>query len=62
MTSPTEAQGSQPTALPTPWVTHLTCPACSASGALRVFDGVGTICDECGDATRVLIGGGTEDT
>ena len=50
-----------PAILPAPWVTHLTCPACSAPGALLAFDGVGTVCAECDDATRALIDGGTED-
>lgn len=44
-----------PAELPGPWVTHLTCPACSTPDALRVFDGVGTVCAECGDATCALI-------
>jgi hypothetical protein len=50
-----------PTALPAPWVTRLTCPACRTTEALLAFDGVGTVCAECGDTTRVLTGGGTED-
>jgi bacterioferritin-associated ferredoxin len=41
--------------LSVPWVTHLTCPACSTPNALLAFDGVGTVCAECGDATRALI-------
>lgn len=40
---------------PAPWVTRLTCPACSTPEALLVFDGVGTVCAECGDATCALI-------
>ena len=48
-----------PAELPAPWVAHLTCPACHTPDALLAFDGVGTICRECGDATRALIG--TED-
>ena len=48
-------------ALPAPWVTHLTCPACHTAGALWVFDGVGTVCAECGDATCALITDGSED-
>jgi bacterioferritin-associated ferredoxin len=45
-----------PETLPAPWVTHLTCPACHTADALLAFDGVGTVCAECGDATRTLIG------
>jgi hypothetical protein len=52
---------SWPAALPAPWVSHLTCPTCHTPGALLVFDGVGTVCTECGDATRVLTGDGSED-
>jgi hypothetical protein len=52
---------SQPAALPAPWVTHLTCPACKTSGALLAFDGVGAVCAECGDATRALIADIVED-
>ena len=59
MTDPTRAQW--PAVLPAPWVTHLTCPACSTPDALWAFDGVGTDCAECGDATRALIPNGTED-
>jgi hypothetical protein len=44
----------RPAALPTPWVTHLTCPECSTPAALVLFHGVGTVCTECGDSTRVL--------
>jgi hypothetical protein len=51
---------SQPGNLPAPWVTHLTCPACQVPGALLVFDGVGTVCAECGDAACALISDGTE--
>jgi len=51
----------RPAALPTPWVTHLTCPACHTPGALLAFDGVGTVCTECGDTTRALIPNSTED-
>jgi hypothetical protein len=52
---------SWPAVLPAPWVTHLTCPACSTPNALLVFDGVGTVCAECGDATRALIADIVED-
>jgi hypothetical protein len=45
-----------PVELPAPWVTHLTCPTCHTPDALLAFDGVGTVCSECGDATRTLIG------
>jgi len=48
---------SQPAALPAPWVTHLTCPACHTPGALLAFDGVATLCAECGDITRILSDG-----
>jgi hypothetical protein len=44
----------RPAAPPTPWVTHLTCPACSTPTALVLFHGVGTVCVECGDTTCVL--------
>jgi hypothetical protein len=47
--------------LPAPWVTHLTCPACSTENALLAFDGVGTVCAECGDATRALVADSVED-
>jgi hypothetical protein len=50
-----------PAVLPAPWVTHLTCPVCRTPDALLAFDGVGTVCAECGDATRVLTGDGSED-
>jgi hypothetical protein len=50
-----------PTVLPAPWVTHLTCPTCCMPEALLVFDGVGTVCVECGETTQALIGDGTED-
>jgi hypothetical protein len=50
-----------PAVLPAPWVTHLTCATCCTADALLVFDGVGTVCVECGETTRVLIGDGTED-
>jgi hypothetical protein len=42
--------------LPALWVTRLTCPACGTAAALLLFDGVGTVCTECGDAVRVLVG------
>jgi bacterioferritin-associated ferredoxin len=45
-----------PETVPAPWVTHLTCPACHTPDALLAFDGVGTVCAECGDTTRALIG------
>jgi Zn ribbon nucleic-acid-binding protein len=60
MTDPIHAQWP-PAVLPAPWVTHLTCPACSTPDALLAFDGVGTVCAECGDTTRALISNGTED-
>jgi len=50
-----------PAALPAPWVTRLTCPACCTPDALLAFDGVGTVCAECGDTTKALTGDGTED-
>jgi hypothetical protein len=50
-----------PAVLPAPWVTHLTCPTCCTPEALLVFDGVGTVCVECGETTQALIGDGTED-
>jgi hypothetical protein len=49
-----------PAILPAPWVTHLTCPTCCTPEALLVFDGVGTLCTECGETTRVPIGDGAE--
>jgi hypothetical protein len=52
---------SQPAALPAPWVTRLTCPACHTPDALLAFDGVGTVCAECGETTRVVMDDGTED-
>jgi hypothetical protein len=60
-TTPNTGQDTQPAVMPAPWVTTLTCPACSTPGALLAFDGVGTVCRECGDATRALTGDGTED-
>ena len=51
----------EPAALPALWVTRLTCPACRTPEALLAFDGVGTICAECGDTTRALIPNSTED-
>lgn len=56
--APSDAVG-----LPVLWVTTLTCPACRTSGALYLFDGVGTVCRECGDATRITpnASNGTED-
>ncbi|WP_281286233.1 YheV family putative zinc ribbon protein [Actinoallomurus bryophytorum] len=42
-------------------MTHLTCPTCHAPDALLVFDGVGTICVECGETTQTLTVDGTED-
>ena len=59
MTDPTHAPW--PAVLPAPWVMHLTCLACRTAGALLAFDGVGTVCAECGDATRALISGSVED-
>jgi hypothetical protein len=59
MTHPNPNQ--EPAVLPAPWVTHLTCPACHTPDALLAFDGVGSVCAECGDTTRVVIGDGTED-
>jgi hypothetical protein len=50
-----------PAVLPAPWVTHLTCPTCRTPEALLAFDGVGTVCRECGETTRVLIDDRTED-
>jgi hypothetical protein len=50
-----------PAALPAPWVTHLTCPVCHTADALLAFDGVGTVCAECGDTTRALMDNGSED-
>lgn len=49
-----------PAELPAPWVTHLTCPTCQTPDALLAFDGVGTVCTECGDATRALLDDGSE--
>ena len=51
----------EPAALPAPWVTRLTCPACRTHEALLAFDGVGTVCTECGDTTQALLDDGTED-
>jgi hypothetical protein len=53
-TSPNPAT-AWPATLPTPWVTHLSCPACHTAGSLLAFDGVGTVCAECGDTTRALL-------
>lgn len=39
--------------LPMLWVTRLTCPACGTPDALLLFDGVGTVCRECEDTTRI---------
>lgn len=47
---PGHIPASWPAALPTPWVTHLTCPTCRTPDALLAFDGVGTVCRECGEA------------
>jgi hypothetical protein len=58
---PEPAPAPWPAVLSAPWVTHLTCPTCCTPDALLVFDGVGTVCTECGETTRVLIGDGTED-
>jgi hypothetical protein len=44
---------SQPAPLPAPWTTHLTCPTCHTPEALLLFDGVGTVCRECGEATQI---------
>jgi hypothetical protein len=41
---------SQPAALPAPWVTFLTCPTCRTPDAVVAFEGVGTVCRECGEA------------
>jgi hypothetical protein len=45
----------RPAALPSPWATTLTCPECHEPEALVLFDGVGTVCRECGESTRILI-------
>jgi hypothetical protein len=58
---PEPAPTSWPAILSAPWVTHLTCPTCCTPEALLVFNGVGTVCIECGETTRVLIGDGMED-
>jgi bacterioferritin-associated ferredoxin len=60
MTTP--AHDTWPAEPPAPWVTHLTCPTCRTPEALLAFDGIGTVCTECGDTTRALISDGTEDT
>jgi uncharacterized protein (DUF983 family) len=57
----THNANQRPAALPAPWVTRLTCPACRTPEALLAFDGVGTVCAECGDTTRVVMDDGTED-
>jgi bacterioferritin-associated ferredoxin len=59
MTDPIHARW--PAVLTAPWVTHLTCPTCHTAEALLAFDGVGTVCAECGDATRALIAESVED-
>jgi hypothetical protein len=46
---PGHIPASWPAALPTPWVTCLTCPTCHTPDAVVAFDGVGTVCRECGD-------------
>ena len=65
MTAPTHrpepAPAPRPTVLPALWVTHLTCPTCCTPDALLVFDGVGTVCVECGETAQTLTGDGTED-
>ena len=59
--APEPAFASWPAVLPAPWVTHLTCPTCGTPDALLVFDGVGTVCVECGETTQTLAVSGTED-
>jgi hypothetical protein len=50
-TTSTTHRDKGPAAMPAPWVTHLTCPACHTPDALLAFDGVGTVCRECGETT-----------
>ncbi len=47
---------SWPAAMPAPLVTQLTCPTCRTPDALIAFDGVGTVCRECGEAVQAQLG------
>lgn len=55
------ARGQQaPTGLPVRWITRLTCPTCHTPEALLLLDAVGTVCRECGEATRITSDGTEE--
>jgi hypothetical protein len=52
-TSQFPSEEPAPVELPAPWITRLTCPTCHTPEALLLFDGIGTVCRECGETTRI---------